>query len=145
MDTASWVVTEEAHNVFPFGLVFNDQMFGLSIVAAGCLKEDREKHTGPVAWPDSMVTSYPLSLPSETLPLLPSPPACSFCDLRLLATSQRILPPFTETPPTSPFHSATLFASPNLRPHGLRTSASCPCLQLHYIFAPTLYPTSFAP
>ena len=27
------------------------------------------------------VTGYPLFLPSETLPLLPSPPACSFCDL----------------------------------------------------------------
>ena len=33
-------------------------MFGLSIVAAGCLEEDREKHTGPVAWPDSMVNHY---------------------------------------------------------------------------------------
>ena len=28
-----------------------------------------------------MLTGYPLSLPSKTLPLLPSPPACSFCDL----------------------------------------------------------------
>ena len=28
-----------------------------------------------------VVTSDPLSLPSETLPLLPSPPARSFCDL----------------------------------------------------------------
>ena len=49
MDTASRVVTEEARNVFPFGLVFDDQMFGLSIVASGRLEEDREKHTGPVA------------------------------------------------------------------------------------------------
>ena len=32
METASRVVTEEARNVFPFGLVFDDQMFGLSIV-----------------------------------------------------------------------------------------------------------------
>ena len=55
MDTASRVVTEEAHNVFPFGLVLNDQMFGLSIVASGCLEEDREKHTGPAASPDSTV------------------------------------------------------------------------------------------
>ena len=55
MDTASQVVTQEARNVFPFGLVFDDQMFGLSIVAAGCLEEDRKKHTGPVAWPDSTV------------------------------------------------------------------------------------------
>ena len=30
-----------------------------------------------------LVTGYPLSLPSKTLPLLPSPPAHSFCDLRL--------------------------------------------------------------
>ena len=36
----------------------------------------------------SAVTGYPLSLPSETLPSLPSPPARSFCDLRLPATSQ---------------------------------------------------------
>ena len=49
MDTASRVVTEEARNVFPFGLVFDDQMFGLSIVASGHLEEDREKHTSPVA------------------------------------------------------------------------------------------------
>ena len=35
--------------MFPFGLVFDDQMFGLSIVASGRLEEDREKHTGPVA------------------------------------------------------------------------------------------------
>ena len=91
------------------------------------------------------VTGYPLSLPSETLPLLPSPPACSFCDLRLLATSQRILPPFAETPLTSPFHSATSFALPNSRPHGLRTSTSCPRLRLRSIFAPTLYPTSLTP
>ena len=49
METASRVVTEEARNVFPFGLVFDDQMFELSIVASGCLEEDRERHTGPVA------------------------------------------------------------------------------------------------
>ena len=61
MDTASRVVIEEACNVFPFGLVFNDQMFGLSIVAAGHLEEDREKHTGPVAWPDSMVLFHLLN------------------------------------------------------------------------------------
>ena len=61
MDTASQVVTEEAHNVFPFGLVFNDQMFGLSIVASGRLKEDREKHTGPVASPDSTVLFHLLN------------------------------------------------------------------------------------
>ena len=61
MDTASRVVTEEARNVFPFGLVFNDQMFGLSIVAAGRLEEDREKHTGPVAWPDSTVLFHLLN------------------------------------------------------------------------------------
>ena len=48
-------MTEEAHNTFPFGLVFDDQMFGLSIVASGRLEGDREKHTGPVASPDSMV------------------------------------------------------------------------------------------
>ena len=42
METASRVVTEDAHNVFPFGLVFDDQMFGLSIVASGRLEEDRE-------------------------------------------------------------------------------------------------------
>ena len=47
--------------MFPFGLVFNDQMFGLSIVAAGCLEEDREKHTGPVAWPDSTVLFHLLN------------------------------------------------------------------------------------
>ena len=91
------------------------------------------------------VTGYPLSLPSETLPSLPSPPARSFCDLRLPTTSQRILPPFAETPSTLPFHSATSFASPNSRPRGLHPSASCPRLRLHYIFAPTLYPTSLAP
>ena len=91
------------------------------------------------------MTGYSLSLPSKTLPLLPSPPACSFCDLRLPATSQRILPPFAETPPTSPFYSATSFASPNLRPRGLHPSASCPRLRLRYIFAPTLYPTSLLP
>ena len=61
MDTASRVVTEEARNVFLFGLVFNDQMFGLSIVASGCLGEDREKHTGPVAWPDSTVLFHLLN------------------------------------------------------------------------------------
>ena len=47
--------------MFPFGLVFNDQMFGLSIVAAGCLEEDREKHTGPVALPDSTVLFHLLN------------------------------------------------------------------------------------
>ena len=61
METASRVVTEEAHNVFPFGLVFNDQMFGLSIVASGHLEEDRERHTGPVASPDSTVLFHILS------------------------------------------------------------------------------------
>ena len=61
MDTASRVVTEEARNVFPFGIVFNDQMFGLSIVAAGHLEEDREKHTGNVAWPDSTVLFHLLN------------------------------------------------------------------------------------
>ena len=91
------------------------------------------------------VTGYPLSLPSETLPLLPSSPARSFCDLQVLATSQQILPPFAETPSTPPFHSATSFASPNSRPRGLHTPASCPRLRLCYIFAPTLYPTSLAP
>ena len=50
MEIASRVVTQEARNVFPFGLVFNDQMFGLSILASGHLEEDREKHTGPVAY-----------------------------------------------------------------------------------------------
>ena len=50
METASRVVTEEARNVFPFGLVFDDQMFGLSIMASGRLEEDRERHTGPVAF-----------------------------------------------------------------------------------------------
>ena len=49
METAGRVVTEEARNAFPFGLVFDDQMFGLSIVASGRLEGDREKHTGPVA------------------------------------------------------------------------------------------------
>ena len=98
-------------------------------------------------WPTTLVpmTSYPLSLPSETLPSLPSPPARSSCDLRLPATSQRILPPFAETPPTSPFHSATSFALPNSQPRGLHPSASCPRLRLRYIFAPTLYPTLLAP
>ena len=54
-------MTEEACNVFPFGLVFDDQMFGLSIVAAGCLEEVREKHTGPVAWPNSTVLFHHLN------------------------------------------------------------------------------------
>ena len=75
--------------------------------------------------PVSPVTGYPLSLPSETLPSLPSPPARSFCDLQVLTTFQRILPPFAETSSTLPFHSATLFALPNLRPRDLRTSTSC--------------------
>ena len=61
MDTASWVVTEEARNVFQFGLFFDGQMFGLSIVAADRLEEDREKHTGPVAWPDSTVLFHLLN------------------------------------------------------------------------------------
>ena len=61
METASRVVTEEARNVFPFGLVFNDQMFGLSIVAFGRLEEDRERHTGPVASPDSTVLLHILN------------------------------------------------------------------------------------
>ena len=61
METASRVVTEEAHNVFPFGLVFDDQMFGLSIVAAGCLEEYRERHTGPVASPDSTILFHLLN------------------------------------------------------------------------------------
>ena len=61
METASRVVAEEAHNVFPFGLVFDDQMFGLSIVASGRLEEDREKHTGPVALPDSTVLFHLLN------------------------------------------------------------------------------------
>ena len=47
--------------MFPFGLVFNDQMFGLSIVAAGRLEEDGEKHTGPVASPDSTVLFHLLN------------------------------------------------------------------------------------
>ena len=55
METASRVVTEDARNVFPFGLVFDDQMFGLSIVASGRLEEDRGRHTCPVASPDSTV------------------------------------------------------------------------------------------
>ena len=61
METASRVVTEDACNVFPFGLVFDDQMFGLSIVASGRLEGDREKHTGPVASPDSMVLFHILN------------------------------------------------------------------------------------
>ena len=61
METAGRVVTEEARNVFPFGLVFDDQMFGLSIVASGCLEGDREKHTGPVASPDSTVLFHLLN------------------------------------------------------------------------------------
>ena len=61
METASRVVTEEARNVFPFGLVFNDQMFGLSSVASGHLEKDREKHTGPVAPPDSTVLFHLLN------------------------------------------------------------------------------------
>ena len=61
METASRVVTEDAHNVFPFGLVFDDQMFGLSIVASGHLEEDRERHTGLVASPDSTVLFHLLN------------------------------------------------------------------------------------
>ena len=47
--------------MFPFGLVFDDQMFGLSIVAADCLEEDREKHTGAVALPYSTVLFHLLN------------------------------------------------------------------------------------
>ena len=54
-------MTEEARNTFPFGLVFDDQMFGLSIVASGCLEGNREKHTGPVATPDSTVLFHLLN------------------------------------------------------------------------------------
>ena len=61
METAGRVVTEEACNMFPFGLVFDDQMFGLSIVASGHLEGDREKHTGPVAMPDSTVLFHLLN------------------------------------------------------------------------------------
>ena len=61
METAGRVVTEEAHNTFPFGLVFDDQMFGLSIVVSGRLEGDREKHTGPVAMPDSTVLFHLLN------------------------------------------------------------------------------------
>ena len=61
METASRVVTEDARNVFPFGLVFDDQMFGLSIVGSGHLEEDRERHTGPVASPDSTVLFHLLN------------------------------------------------------------------------------------
>ena len=61
METAGRVVTEEACNMFPFGLVFDDQMFWLSIVASGCLEGDREKHTGPVASPDSTVLFHLLN------------------------------------------------------------------------------------
>ena len=61
METAGRVVTEEAHNMFPFGLVFDDQMFGLSIVASGRLEGDRERHTGLVASPDSTVLFHLLN------------------------------------------------------------------------------------
>ena len=61
METAGRVVTEEACNMFPFGLVFDDQIFGLSIVASGHLEGDREKHTSPVATPDSMVLFHLLN------------------------------------------------------------------------------------
>ena len=44
METAGRVVTEEARNTFPFGLVFDDQMFGLSIVASGRLEGDCENY-----------------------------------------------------------------------------------------------------
>ena len=54
-------MTEEVRNVFPFGLVFDDQMFGLSIVTSGCLEEDRERHTGLVASPDSTVLFHLLN------------------------------------------------------------------------------------
>ena len=47
--------------MFPFGLVFNDQMFGLIIVTSGRLKEDRERHTGPVASPDSTILFHLLN------------------------------------------------------------------------------------
>ena len=61
METAGRVVTEEARNMFPFGLVFDEQMFGLSIVASCCLEGDREKHTSPVATPDSTVLFHLLN------------------------------------------------------------------------------------
>ena len=61
MDTAGRVVTEDAPNVFPFGLVFDDQMFGLSIVAAGRLEDCREEYTGPTARPDSTVLFHLLN------------------------------------------------------------------------------------
>ena len=61
METASRVVAEEAHNTFPFGLVFDDQMFGLSIVASGRLEGNRERHTGLVASPDSTVLFHLLN------------------------------------------------------------------------------------
>ena len=61
METAGRVVAEEARNTFPFGLVFDDQMFGLSIVASGRLEGDRKKHTGPVASPDSTVLFHLLN------------------------------------------------------------------------------------
>ena len=54
-------MTEEARNTFPFGLVFDDQMFGLSIVASGRLEGDREKQTGPLAPPDSTVLFHILN------------------------------------------------------------------------------------
>ena len=47
--------------MFPFGLVFDDQMFGLSIVASGHLEGDREKHASPVALPDSTVLFHLLN------------------------------------------------------------------------------------
>ena len=47
METASRVVTEDARNVFPFGLVFDDQMFGLSIVASGHLDRLMIFHLAP--------------------------------------------------------------------------------------------------
>ena len=54
-------MTVDAPNVFLFGLVFDDQMFGLSIVAAGRLENDREEHTGPTARPDSTVLFHLLN------------------------------------------------------------------------------------
>ena len=90
-----------------------------------------------------------INVTGDRLPTIPalqnSPPARSFCDLQVLATSQRILPPFAETPLTSPSHSTTSFVLPNLQPHGPHASASCPHFWLHSIFAPTLYPTLLAP
>ena len=76
METASRVVAEEAHNVFPFGLVVDHQMFGLSIVASGRLEEDREKHTGPVASPDSTILFHLLNRGLWDQQLVDAPQEC---------------------------------------------------------------------